>query len=663
MNNLKLKKIIARNCLCFGPEGIELDFTKMGNIILIRGENLDVKSEEEILSNNGVGKSSIIDIISLAIHGQTVKNLTSQDVIHNKVKKKLYVEIMFDNYRIVRTKKPDKLQFWKSDEGIWDESTEITLGKGTQNKIIEELGMNFDTFVNTVVFADNNSSAFLECKKPVKREIVENLLSLSKYKQYLETAKKARDKAKNELVLANNELQSAKSQKNDIENKINQVTSQENTWFTQKQAEITAFSQKIENKKHEIGNTDSGAAILAYDNAQTKIITLKEDISKQETIISELNDKLILIKNKQDELNNKKLAIQQQINEIKLDVKTQNNFILDKQNKISLLKSNTIGVKCDKCAGEIKAENIETTISGYNSDINDKKNELTNIENKLIPLNEELITITTNLSKIAEMIKTINAKVQKSDKMLKQFKNEYNDCLKINKPDVSYQAVLLQEQLASLQEQMQQKASELVKGSPFKSIIDTYQKDLLNKIMSISENEVKVEEIKQEIPLAEFWVHAFGDSGIRKFIIDGIIPILNYNIAYWLDILIDGQFKFTFDNELDELIERNPVDGDPFVYNALSGGEKRRINLAVSQAFANVMEISTGKVPSFVFLDEVSTNIDPMGIQGVYSMITELAKEKQVFITTHDQELLNLLSGCKLIYLRKKDGFTTLVDK
>jgi predicted ATPase len=41
----------------------------------------------------------------------------------------------------------------------------------------------------------------------------------------------------------------------------------------------------------------------------------------------------------------------------------------------------------------------------------------------------------------------------------------------------------------------------------------------------------------------------------------------------------------------------------------------------------------------------------------------ELAKEKQVFITTHDQGLLELLQGCETLYLRKKDGFTTIVNK
>jgi ABC-type multidrug transport system ATPase subunit len=61
-----------------------------------------------------------------------------------------------------------------------------------------------------------------------------------------------------------------------------------------------------------------------------------------------------------------------------------------------------------------------------------------------------------------------------------------------------------------------------------------------------------------------------------------------------------------------------------------------------------------------VFLDEVTTNIDQIGVVGVYSMISELAKDRQVFITTHDQNLLEMLEGCELIELEKRNGFTRM---
>ena len=68
------------------------------------------------------------------------------------------------------------------------------------------------------------------------------------------------------------------------------------------------------------------------------------------------------------------------------------------------------------------------------------------------------------------------------------------------------------------------------------------------------------------------------------------------------------------------------------IYDLLSNGQKRRINLAVNQAFAHLMTLSHGVCPSLVFLDEVTTNIDQIGVQGIYNMICELSKEKKVFV-------------------------------
>ena len=93
----------------------------------------------------------------------------------------------------------------------------------------------------------------------------------------------------------------------------------------------------------------------------------------------------------------------------------------------------------------------------------------------------------------------------------------------------------------------------------------------------------------------------------------------------------------------------------------MSSGEKQRLCLAVCLSFAYIMALNTGRTTSCIFLDEVTTNIDPIGVVGIYSVIKELSKEKQVFITTHDQSLLEMLEGCQQLKLQKKDGFTRIV--
>ena len=164
-----------------------------------------------------------------------------------------------------------------------------------------------------------------------------------------------------------------------------------------------------------------------------------------------------------------------------------------------------------------------------------------------------------------------------------------------------------------------------------------------------------------ELPYYDYWITGFGDNGIRKWIVDGIIPELNNRINYWLQFLIDNRITLRFDNELNEVIERNPVDGNPYVYHAMSTGQRRRLNLAVSQSFAHIMMLSSGSIPSVVFLDEVTTNVDPLGVQGIYNMICELAEDRQVFVTTHDPDLIRMLQTADTLKLVHENGFAKLV--
>ena len=70
--------------------------------------------------------------------------------------------------------------------------------------------------------------------------------------------------------------------------------------------------------------------------------------------------------------------------------------------------------------------------------------------------------------------------------------------------------------------------------------------------------------------------------------------------------------------------------------------------------------LTTNTCPSICFLDEVTTNIDPVGVQGIYNMICELSEHRQIFITTHDTDLLNMLSGCDTLNLKMENAVSKL---
>ena len=665
MKSLDIKYIYAQNFLCFGPDAFEMNLKKHGNIVLVKGSNFDVVDSESKTASNGVGKSSIPEIIVYTLFGKTIKHpkkINHKDVINNQVGKGLKTEVRWGDFRVVRTRKPDTLRFWESEKGIWNDSTEITLGgqPATQKLLEEKLGLNYETFVNVVIFTDNNAGSFLECDASNKREIVENLLSLDKYKSFAERAKNLKKEKKDAIKLLQNDYDNARQQLEQVKSKITAAKEQESLWKKKRSSELETLLSKIKVLKNQLESTSEGAELSKYQEAQSRIESLNEEIP-------EIEEKQVKIQEILDLAQEKLNSVKQKQNECQIGIKSLDSSINNLATKISENKEeitrleNNEGATCKFCLGTVSKDNY--------------KKYTDQLLNKIKELQEESDSESSEKSKISAKVKDLDATEKKisaglasakknildASANLAQKRKELSEMNKVEKPqNKNITNQLIEQQIESVSEQAADKKKEIESPTPFESIIQSLSEEIESKTTEFEVKNKKLDELDGELPYYEFWATAFGDSGIRKFVIDGIIPALNSRVAYWLQFLIDGKISLEFNNELEEKIERSPSDGDPFVYYAMSGGERRRLNLAVSQAFAHVMMLSSGMSPSLVFLDEVTTNIDQIGVVGVYNMILELAKDRQVFITTHDQNLLDMLEGCELIKLEKRKGFTSI---
>lgn len=665
MRNLKFQYIKGQNIFCFGNEGIEIKLDEIGNIIYIRGENLDVKKEEEDekVSSNGSGKSSIPEILVYCLYGKTIKKKLGKDqVINNKVGKKLYTEVIWDKYRVVRQRKPNKLRVWRSEEHEWEDENEITLGTmpATQDLIEELIGLNYQTFVNLVVFADNNADSFLECDADGKRRIVENLLNLEQYRTFFDEAKAQRTQVKNQIKIIESEVIYAQSAWDSAQNRISELAQKEVTWEKQKKQEVQNMHGQIAIKQAALDATDAGIALAHYEQAQKDIEVLNAQIDPLTAKEAEIQAVIPNGRNAVDKGRTAKNTITMELQQHQTTIKVAHADIEQKMKFIQALESKK-GSTCDMCYGPIKEENFQNVVV--------KARNVIDHHQGLIKKETELINLKLQeVGKKQEAIKKAEALVAQAEKAL-QFcqskldgiRQQITKLSRIERPDATSEEKLLMADIKRIQGEIVAGTQALKGPSPYIELVASAKKEVEVKKTACKDKKAELNELTEALPYYEFWVKGFGSKGIPRFAINGIVPALNSAINYFLQFLIDGKIKLTFNGELEELIERNPADGDPFVYHAMSGGERRRLNLAVSQAFAHIMSLSSDTCPSVVFLDEVTTNIDPTGVVGVYQMISELSKEKQVFVTTHDQDLMEMLTGCEQINLQKENGITVAV--
>jgi DNA repair exonuclease SbcCD ATPase subunit len=657
MNQFKIKKVKASNFLCFGEDGFEVDFESFGNIILLQGRNLDNVSEkeEDQLCSNGVGKSSIGESIVYGITGKTVRKFKkNEQMINNKSGKKLCVEIWVDDLKIVRKISPTSLK-------VYDVSGEdpVDLTKGTMSEtqalIESKLGFNssHQSLINLLILTDNNSGSFLESDGPSKRKMVESYLELEQYAEYSKSASDALKEQKNRIKEIQKEYDVIEIYLEDSKSRYESDKELDSKWENDKKLELESLISKFKNKQNELANTDNGKALIEYENAQIQIKELNQNLSLKDSLIKNLYNELQSLKLNLTSLNDKKSSINNNLQIIK-------NKSINSKNQIEMNKSIIDNLDLQKCK---KCGNFdEETSKKCQSIIDTEKSNIVCFEQEFKTILPELTTINSDISELNKNIEIKEKEYKNFQSEFDLMRNKVSNLLKINKPVNSVNEKIIEEQILELKNQILAKKSESDGDSPYITILDKDLKDIEKNKQSLEEKKKELDEVSSQLSYYEFWVKAFGEQGIRKFVIDGIIPSLNDRIHYWLNYLIDNKITLKFDNELNEKIERNPSDGEEFVYDAMSGGERRRLNLAVSQAFSYITTLATGSCPSLSFLDEVATNIDQVGVNNVYQMIKELSKERQILVTTHDKNLLDLLNAdnCDVINLIKQNGVTKI---
>ena len=648
--------------MSIGEEGIHVDFQSYGNIILVKGQNLDIGDASDAADDehfsNAAGKSSIAEIIVYALYGKTIRNKTSHtDVINTINKKKLEVEIGFvldgRQYKVIRSRKPDGLQ-------LWEDGGNITVGgqPATQQQIEDKIKLSHKAFINVVCFGQHNTYNLLDCDAADQRSIVESVLSLEVFKEYFKTAKEALKEVKQRTQELLFEYDTIRQRIPLTITRLSQVKAQEEQWRQNCLDGIASLNAEITNLEAKLEGTDFGAQLLRFDRASTEIEQINISIPDLQGKKEQLSASVVPARQKYDELRAKHhesnlvaKTYQQEVTNLKKEINTLQKELAD----LTALKE---GAECPHCYSKIMPCNYKHLITMKNNQLDNRAGRIRSLDAKLELNQKEMANQEENLTKLKSLLSNADQKISTIESSLNAQQIRLAELGRIKRPDTAADALVLQERISHAKETLEQRKATLATGGPYKEIIAATEQELASIGENVAAKKKEVNASEELLPYYEYWCKAFGDDGIRSFIIEGIVPALNAKIAYWLGILIRGKLKVTFDKHLEALLERNPPTGDPFAYSVTSGAERNRINLAISQAFAHIVMLSSGTRPSLVFLDEVGANIERRGIPYIFDMICELAKDKQVFVVSHDAQLTSMLEGADVITIRKENGIS-----
>ena len=171
-------------------------------------------------------------------------------------------------------------------------------------------------------------------------------------------------------------------------------------------------------------------------------------------------------------------------------------------------------------------------------------------------------------------------------------------------------------------------------------------------------------DVKQEhnskYEIMRFWEKAFSESGLVKYVIRNILSYFNGKVNFYLSHLSKGKFFIEFDEELREKVMHN---GQEISYISLSGGEKRKIGIAVMLGLQQLLTISHNDNSNLMFFDEVAENLDQDGLDGLYILLSELKKDKSLFVITHNNYLKSLMDNVRTLTIIKNKGISRITRK
>ena len=187
-----------------------------------------------------------------------------------------------------------------------------------------------------------------------------------------------------------------------------------------------------------------------------------------------------------------------------------------------------------------------------------------------------------------------------------------------------------------------------------------YRDQIKELKIKISNTSIKKQEAETGYDVMRFWEKAFSEQGLIKYFIKNILEFFNAKTNEYLSQLTNNQFTILFDEELEETICNN---GRNIAFISLSGGEKRKINLAVMLALQALLSATAKKQSNIVFFDEVADNLDDDGILCLYNLLNSLKSENRtIFLITHNNYLKSLLDSTQFLTIMKTRGESKLIE-
>ena len=546
-------------------------------------------------SSEGSGKSAIFNILCWVLFGKIPKDAKIDEVVREGCKGG-WGSVTVPGYEIYRSRKPNKLHILNL------ETEELIKGKDakeTQTLINDLIGLDFDAFTQAVYFAQNNPKRFITANETEKVKILSELEDLSIYDSAALMAhetEKSYDKA---IKDKQDEGQKLRTEAQVLKEKLNTLRTVLGTLEQKRAEQLTLAETEI----HDI------------EQALIPLQALQKELEETNSILTQQKELVSKLMGDSD------------------DIGAQIHSNMGQQDAIKNRGEKTILLQTIKTSLEDRVANADKSCPLCATESTDKAK--THIKHNLEldymmldyigdTLTEEhspghLMDLVEQFKELIELQDVVNLKIGQEQAELLEIEEKLQDLKRKN-----LKREVLLERLSNAHKKVK-----LIKAEPM-AVTDQEIIEGEIELKALEQNTTKVTIEVRELTDTQKRYKLLRDSfkKTKAFVFTELLEELSLKATNILTELFEVPVSIAFTNEKEgeqsKIQTIVTIDGKPRSLGLFSGGQFRRISIAVDLAIANIVANRSVKPINFRILDEPFKDLSEESMTRVIKVFENL---------------------------------------
>jgi DNA repair exonuclease SbcCD ATPase subunit len=591
----------------FGPfADVTVDFSRPG-LTVIEGRMEGRKG----CDSNGAGKSFLIDGVAWALFGRCVRERYAKDeVVRLGSKGGARVSVtLHTSERVIKVARHRKHRKHKNNVHLIVDGEDCSRGTNPQTDlaITQLLGMDYVTFSNSVAFgAREDVKSFFSTTDSGRKQILETLLGLEVYGEAEKIAKRRLKHKTTELTRKETKLEGVRATLDRCKRALEEAKQTD-----QDRGNVEEALQQARLKYRLVQ--------IVYKRRQKRLESVEADFNEEKQRDSRLARAYARAARIYQD---RKSKLTEELREYEAAVAEVKGEMSAVQRRIAKFEK-LAGAECPTCQQTLSKNRAHSVIGALQAEYSQLTTESALLQADETWLRDQIDALVLPLKEENHRLADLERELQEETREVEVWKLELDKLLEHIK--------LLREWVTHRQETTEKQEAE----------IESLEQQR-------RETEAVIERVKGEVSVLEFLAEAFGNKGLKSFLIEAQIPeITSRATAYAHRLLGAGaqvslsavrQLKSS-DKVKEEMVVEGVIPSCTDTYAGASKGQKKRLDLSLLLAFRDIAASRNLKPIKQFFADEIFDGLDKSGVETIGDLLFEVSRDVPVTLITHTEGL------------------------